>query len=44
MPGLKRPCESFTSEYKLKVITQAEENGHRAAPGGFEIDESMIRY
>ena len=25
MPGLKRACQSFTFEYKLKVIPRADE-------------------
>jgi len=44
MPGLKRPRQSFTFEYKLRVITRADEIGNRAAAREFEIDESMIRY
>lgn len=44
MPGLKRPRQSFTFEYKLRVIARAEEIGNRAAAREFEIDESMIRY
>ena len=44
MPGLKRACQSFTFEYKLKVIARADKIGNRAAAREFEIDESMIRY
>ena len=44
MPGLKRPRQSFTFEYKLRVIARADEIGNRAAAREFEIDESMIRY
>ena len=44
MPGLKRARQSFTFEYKLKVIARADEIGNRAAAREFEIDESMIRY
>ena len=44
MPGVKRPRQSFTFEYKLKVIARAVEIGNRAAAREFEIDESMIRY
>ena len=44
MPGLKRPRQSFTFEYKLRVIARADEIGNRAAAQEFEIDESMIRY
>ena len=44
MPGLKRPRQSFTFEYKLRVIARADEIGNRAAAPEFEIDESMIRY
>jgi len=44
MPRLKRPCQSFTFEYKLKVIARADEIGNRAAARECEIDESMIRY
>ena len=44
MPGLKRARQSFTFEYKLKVIARADEIGNRAAAREFEIDESMICY
>ena len=44
MPGLKCACQSFTFEYKLKVITGADEMSNRAAAREFEIDESMICY
>ena len=44
MPGVKHPRQSFTFEYKLKVIVQAVEIGNSAAAREFEIDESMIRY
>ena len=44
MPGLKRTRQSFTFEYKLKVIARADEIGSRAAAREFEIDELMIRY
>ena len=44
MPGLKRASQSFTFEYKLKVIARADEIRNRAAAREFEIDESMIRY
>lgn len=44
MPSLKGACQSFTFEYKLKVIAHADEIGNRAAAREFEIDESMIRY
>ena len=44
MPGLKRARQSFTFEYKLKVIARADEIGNRAAAREFEIDESMILY
>ena len=44
MPSLKRARQSFTFEYKLKVIARADEIGNRAAAREFEIDESMIRY
>ena len=44
MPGVKRPRQSFTFEYKLKVLARAVEIGNRAAAREFEIDESMIRY
>ena len=44
MPRWKRPRQSFTFEYKLKVIARADEIGNRAAAREFEIDESMIRY
>ena len=44
MPAVKRPRQSFTFEYKLRVIARAGEIGNRAAPREFEIDESMIRY
>ena len=44
MPGVKRPRQSFTFKYKLKVIARAAEIGNRAAAREFEIDESMIRY
>ena len=44
MPRLKRPCQSFTFEYRLKVIARADEIRNRAAAREFEIDESMIRY
>jgi len=44
MPGVKRAHQSFTFEYKLKVIAWAVEIGNRAAAREFEIDESMIRY
>ena len=44
MPGLKCGRQSFTFEYKLKVIAHADEIGNRAAAREFEIDESMIRY
>ena len=44
MPSLKRARQSFTFEYKLKVIARADAIGNRAAAREFEIDESMIRY
>jgi len=44
MPGVKRGHQSFTFEYKLKVIARADEIGNQAAAREFEIDESMIRY
>jgi len=47
MLGVKRPRQSFTFQYKLKVIkviARADEIGHRAAAREFEINESMIRY
>ena len=44
MPAVKRPRQSFTFDYKLRVITLADEIGNRAAAREFEIDESMIRY
>lgn len=44
MPGVKWPRQSFTFEYKLKVIVRAAEIGNRAAAREFELDESMIRY
>lgn len=44
MPGVKRPRQSFTFEYKLKVIARAAEIGNRAAAREFELDKSMIRY
>ena len=44
MPSVKRPHQSYTFEYKLKVIVRAAEIGNRAAAREFEIDESMIRY
>jgi len=44
MPGVKRGRQSFTFEYKLKVIARADEIGNQAAAREFEIDESMIRY
>ncbi|XP_015780763.1 PREDICTED: uncharacterized protein LOC107358684 [Acropora digitifera] len=44
MPNVKCPDQSFTFEYKLKVITRAAEIGNRAAAREFEIDESMIHY
>ena len=44
MPAVKRPRHSFTFDYKLRVITLADEIGNRAAAREFEIDESMIRY
>ena len=44
MPSVKRPRQSFTFEYKLKVIARAAEIGNRAAAREFEIDESMIHY
>ena len=44
IPGLKRACQSFTFEYKLKVIAHVDEIGNRAAAKEFEIDESMILY
>ena len=44
MPGVKHGRQSFTFEYKLKVITRADEIGNRAAAREFEIDESMIHY
>ena len=31
MPGLKRPRQSFTFEYKLRGIARADEIGNRAA-------------
>ena len=43
-PGGKRGRQSFTFEYKLKVIARVGEIGNRAAARKFEIDESMIRY
>ena len=44
MPGLKLARQSFSFEYKLKVIARADEIGNRAAAREFEIDELMIRY
>lgn len=44
MPGVKRVRQSFTFEYKLKVIARVDEIGNRAPAREFEIDESMIRY
>ena len=44
MPGVKRPRQSFTFEYKLKVVARGAEIGNRAAAREFELDESMIRY
>ena len=44
MPSVKRPRQSLTFEYKLRVIARAAEIGNRAAAREFEIDESMIRY
>ena len=44
MPSVKCPRQSFTFEYKLRVIAQAAEIGNRAAAREFEIDESIIRY
>ena len=44
MPAVKRPRQSFTFDYKLRVITLADEIGNRAAAREFEIDESMICY
>ena len=44
MPSLKRARQSFTFEYKLKVIARADEIGNRAAVREFEIDESVFRY
>ena len=44
MPSLKRARQSFTFEYKLKVISHADEIGNRAAAREYEIDESMVRY
>ena len=44
MPSLKWARQSFTFEYKLKVISRAAEIGNRAAAREYEIDESMIRY
>ena len=44
MLGLKRARQSFTFEYKLKVIAHVDEIGNRAAAKEFEIDELMIRY
>lgn len=44
MPGVKRTRQSFTFEYKFKVIARADEIGNRAAAREFEIDESMICY
>ena len=44
MPGVKRGRQSFTFEYKLKVIARAYEIGDRAAAREFEIDKSMILY
>ena len=44
MPSVKRPCQSFMFEYKLKVIARAAEIGNRAAARECEMDESMIRY
>ena len=41
MPNVKRPDQSFTFEYKLKVIARAAEIGNRAAAREFE---SMIHY
>ena len=37
MPGLKRPRQSFTFEYKLRVIARADEIGNRAAAQEFEM-------
>lgn len=44
MPGVKCTRQSFTFEYKFKVIARADEIGNQAAAREFEIDESMIRY
>ena len=44
MPGVKHGRQSFTFEYKLKVIARADEIGNLAAAREFEIDESMICY
>ena len=44
MTSVKRRRQSFTFEYKLKVIARAAEIGNRAAAREFKIDESMIRY
>ena len=44
MPCLKRARQSFTFEYKLKVIARADEIANRAAAREFEIDELMILY
>ena len=44
MPGVKRLCQSFTFEYKLKVIACVSEIGNRTAALEFEINQSMIHY
>ena len=44
MPSLKRVRQSFTFEYKIKVIACTDEIGNGAEAREFEIDESMICY
>ena len=42
MASVKPGHQSFTFEYKLKVIAHADEIGNQAAAREFEIEESMI--
>ena len=44
MPGVKCIRQSFTFEYKLKVIACADEIGNWAVAREFEINESVIHY
>ena len=37
MPGLKRARQSFTFEYKLKVIARTDEIGNRAAQESLKL-------